>query len=815
MEVLYTGDLRNHGDTKSAPGETILGDWAGTAKYNPDELLQFDMAGLECRLIENCKEAGTNKDLESRDAPPKSTSSSTEDNAKKMSSLRRFRRQYKSRRQLDSTHSVGHSQKCAPDKELEFIRSKIEKDGSDLQSIEYPSDESSAGRNTQQVKKKKKKKRNLLRVSNSKRSRNLDDKSSVSNQAEFSGAKTEFYIAESQDMDDFYSDGLECRWVEIEGEEKKIEKMQKRRHLLLKAHARFVSIGRSLNEETDNNKNSTHESEIALGRGDATEGIVYPVSLIDLVECENATQSYRSYRVVDHQVELVLPESRQEEKREFSQLIIPTFPEEGEEGDDDINSCDGDQESFREGSEEKRRSEAPLHSLLQCPVCPVYQQTIEEVQSIEYPEDEYQKAQNISEDMSLSSIVDCPDDEKDKKQQNQTVSLFPPFEQGSKKEEDSKQYGRPDSKTESSREGIETKDRMVKARETVDCETSDIMRHKETVDANVQTKLKKIPYQEASQEVELLERQQSHSHRYVLAQNFTQHSLIDQNAIPLIQKRLMEVGDITDANEIQFVPDCKNRLADDTDERVTQIKTEIWQATFPSSSKRNLLGRKKRAFNKKPVYFTTAILREDRVDLEKLQSAFLATSLRSSNSLATTKSPPMIFKVPDTLAEGLTGYKAESMSPICHTINSKLFIDESIIDFPTEMDGTCKIHIGSGMTGKCVSISMAKFLAVANKNPSGVEFPSFVEDNTDVAGDDETESDDDILSESLGSLSYSEDSIWGHGEFGEKLDKDDVDQLRSQSIIMASIEREGAEMSRPPSQVRISVSTVDATHFPC
>jgi prolyl-tRNA editing enzyme YbaK/EbsC (Cys-tRNA(Pro) deacylase) len=85
---------------------------------------------------------------------------------------------------------------------------------------------------------------------------------------------------------------------------------------------------------------------------------------------------------------------------------------------------------------------------------------------------------------------------------------------------------------------------------------------------------------------------------------------------------------------------------------------------------------------------------EDKVDTKKLRKAIFAGKTFSRR--------PKLSLAPTEIAEKLAGFQSGTMAPICHTVDMKLFLEESII---ANIDTTThKINVGSGMFGKCLSI---------------------------------------------------------------------------------------------------------------
>ena len=186
--------------------------------------------------------------------------------------------------------------------------------------------------------------------------------------------------------------------------------------------------------------------------------------------------------------------------------------------------------------------------------------------------------------------------------------------------------------------------------------------------------------------------------------------------IPLIQRRLFQTGIIQSMDDCEFVVDrvSKEVAANFTDEEshaemehTTHVKTGIWQVTcFDQHGK------------SQPSFFVvTGVAMEDRVDTKKLRKALFAGQ--------THKRRPKLSLAPTKIAEELAGYRSGTMAPICHSVDMKLYLDESII--PSTADPSIHtLNMGSGMFGKCLSIPADKFLKIAKLNPKGFEICSIV-----------------------------------------------------------------------------------------
>ena len=188
----------------------------------------------------------------------------------------------------------------------------------------------------------------------------------------------------------------------------------------------------------------------------------------------------------------------------------------------------------------------------------------------------------------------------------------------------------------------------------------------------------------------------------------------DQEDIPLIQTRLLESGVIQSPSDFEFVADkvskgfeseTKNEedkpYDGDQGHGVSHVKTGIWEVT---------------RFNEKgeaeePFYIVTGVSMDDRVDTKKLRKAVFGSGGNPNTRR------PKLSMAPTHIAEKLAGYKSGTMAPICHTVDMKLYLEETL----AKTHGSHRINVGSGMSGKCLSLPAEKFLAVASRCSEGME----------------------------------------------------------------------------------------------
>jgi prolyl-tRNA editing enzyme YbaK/EbsC (Cys-tRNA(Pro) deacylase) len=140
---------------------------------------------------------------------------------------------------------------------------------------------------------------------------------------------------------------------------------------------------------------------------------------------------------------------------------------------------------------------------------------------------------------------------------------------------------------------------------------------------------------------------------------------------------------------------------DHDDEWKTHVKTGVWQVTI---------------CGEEPFYVVTGVRMSDHVDTKILRKIIFNGKTYSRR--------PKLTMAPTPIAEKLTGYKSGTMAPICHSESMKLYFDESIVNNIVEGDDSPhhhRLYVGSGMAGKCLSMSFDKFWSIAQSNPMGAE----------------------------------------------------------------------------------------------
>lgn len=191
----------------------------------------------------------------------------------------------------------------------------------------------------------------------------------------------------------------------------------------------------------------------------------------------------------------------------------------------------------------------------------------------------------------------------------------------------------------------------------------------------------------------------------------------------LIEKRLLETGVVSSSDEYELVPDYVSKEmvglfeADDKKQfdelhegMVEHVKTGVWQVQ----------GFDDDGSPQQPFYVVTGVAMDDRVDTKKLRKAIFAGESHAPN-----KRRPKIGLAPTEIGEELTGFKSGTMMPICHSVDMKLYLEETIAnqrDNPQH-----RILCGSGMFGKCLSIPTEKFVQIAERSARGMTSCSLIQ----------------------------------------------------------------------------------------
>lgn len=183
-----------------------------------------------------------------------------------------------------------------------------------------------------------------------------------------------------------------------------------------------------------------------------------------------------------------------------------------------------------------------------------------------------------------------------------------------------------------------------------------------------------------------------------------------------VSKEVIELRKIcAEAEDSTEAPESSDESENDV--HFSHVKTGIWQIVT------SVLDGDGSLQEQAPFYIVTAVKMEDRVDTKKLRRAIFSPGIGQPQTFARR---PKLSMAPTDIAETLVGYKSGTMAPICHSVNMKLFMEESIFEKGMEVDKH-KINVGSGMFGKCLSLSADAFLRIAEANPEGVELVPLIQ----------------------------------------------------------------------------------------
>jgi len=189
----------------------------------------------------------------------------------------------------------------------------------------------------------------------------------------------------------------------------------------------------------------------------------------------------------------------------------------------------------------------------------------------------------------------------------------------------------------------------------------------------------------------------------------------DSVPISLMEERLLNT-DLVKRDDFDFVPDYVSKevlhLIDEetrlrvanNKENVSHVKTGIWEVTIFEDD----------GSPKDTYYIVIGVSMDGRVDTKKLRKQLFAGQQEQY------KRRPKMEMAPTDIAEGLAGYRSGTIAPLCHTKNMKLFLEESLVTGVDDTE-THRLYVGSGMFGKCLSISVKNFLSIAEANPNGLK----------------------------------------------------------------------------------------------
>jgi hypothetical protein len=206
----------------------------------------------------------------------------------------------------------------------------------------------------------------------------------------------------------------------------------------------------------------------------------------------------------------------------------------------------------------------------------------------------------------------------------------------------------------------------------------------------------------------------------------------EEDAPSLMETRLLQSGLIS-RDEFSFVTDKVSKEVkglyldepppendDGTDLMVTHVKTGVWEVLCHDDGT-----------HRPPFYVVTGVSMDDRVDTKKLRRAVFggaAASSAASGGGGVNHRRPVLAMAATEIAEELVGFQSGTMAPICHSTNMALYLEESIVtNVSPECRSAHRLNVGSGMVGKCLSIPLDKFLAIAEANPKGVKLTPLVQ----------------------------------------------------------------------------------------
>lgn len=173
-----------------------------------------------------------------------------------------------------------------------------------------------------------------------------------------------------------------------------------------------------------------------------------------------------------------------------------------------------------------------------------------------------------------------------------------------------------------------------------------------------------------------------------------------------LKKRLGEAG--APPSEIQIRGDInpgKNVEMEVTeDETTVQVKTIIWEVSCNYQNK-DTSSEEERV---EKFYVVTAKKMSDKVDLSLLRDL-----VYKQQDLPFGCTPSRLSMAPTKIAEDMTGFESGCMPPIGHNVPMKLFLDESILEYPVA-------SIGSGTMGHSLLLPMSELIKVAKANGQGL-----------------------------------------------------------------------------------------------
>ncbi|CAJ1945075.1 unnamed protein product [Cylindrotheca closterium] len=154
---------------------------------------------------------------------------------------------------------------------------------------------------------------------------------------------------------------------------------------------------------------------------------------------------------------------------------------------------------------------------------------------------------------------------------------------------------------------------------------------------------------------------------------------------------------------------------------VVEIKTLVWEvscnynenSSMDQSDNNNAHMNTNNAKKMDRFYVVSAKKMEDKVDLSLLRDI-----IYKHQDLPFGCTPSKVSMAPTEVAESLTGFQSGCMPPIGHNVPMKLYLEESIVDYPTA-------SIGSGTIDHSLLLPMNELIKIAENSNEGSTLGSF------------------------------------------------------------------------------------------
>ncbi|KAL3937358.1 MAG: hypothetical protein SGBAC_007525 [Bacillariaceae sp.] len=166
--------------------------------------------------------------------------------------------------------------------------------------------------------------------------------------------------------------------------------------------------------------------------------------------------------------------------------------------------------------------------------------------------------------------------------------------------------------------------------------------------------------------------------------------------------------------DLDIVPTAE-AAAQSKNDHVVEIKTLVWEVSCNcvDQSGNSFAINAEATERPEKFYVVSAKKMEDKVDVSLLRDI-----IYKNQDLPFGCTPSKVSMAPTEVAESLTGFLSGCIPPVGHNVPMKLYLEESIVDFPTA-------SIGSGTMDHSLLVPMNELIKLAENSKEGFSLGSF------------------------------------------------------------------------------------------